>query len=73
MNAARIERSKRLQKFLGVLASGEWLSTMQIIQRGGICAINSCAAECRDQGVQVQCERRGGAWFYRLPCRALVA
>lgn len=69
IKAANIDRSRRLSLFLGALASGEWRSTMDIIREAGICAVNSCAAECRAQGIDVACERRGAAWYYRLPCR----
>ena len=70
MNAAAIENSPRLQRFLGVLADGQWHSTREIIQRGDVCAVSACAAECRANKIEVECEQRGKVWFYRLPCRA---
>lgn len=64
MNAASLS-SARLQRFLACLYDGGWKSTRQIIQETGLCAINSCAAECRENGLDVPCEQRGRVFYYR--------
>lgn len=64
MNAAPLS-SPRLQAFLRVLSDGHWRSTREIIRESGLCAINSCAAECRAGGLNIQCRRDGSAWLYK--------
>lgn len=66
MNAAQLS-SPRLQRTLRVLrAAKRPLSTMQIIAKARVCAVNSIAAELRFHGIPVICQRRGDVWFYRL-------
>lgn len=72
MHAAREDRSARLQRVLAVLSDGKEHSTLEIVQRAGVCAVNSCVAELRHGGRRIAC-RQGcdpatGArrWFYRL-------
>lgn len=65
MNAARVENSARLRAFLDCLRDGSRKSTRQIIRETGLCAINSCAAECRENGLDVQCEQEGRIFYYR--------
>lgn len=69
IRAAKIENSPRLLRFLGCLASGQWRSTMQIIQEAQICAVSACASECRAQGQAIETKCEGKVWFYRLPNR----
>jgi hypothetical protein len=71
MNSARIEKSLRLQTLLQILATGKEYSTAEIEDAARalgrrLCAVHSCAAELRDRGVAVSCQRRGHLWFYRL-------
>lgn len=71
MHAARIERSPRLQRVLELLSDGAWHSTLEIVQAARVCAVNSCIAELRDNGLAIACRqdrRRDGTriWLYRL-------
>lgn len=72
MNHAKIHSSPRLQRALKALraARGE-ISTMELIARANICAVNSVIAELRANGCKITCrvvhmptgERR---FFYKL-------
>ncbi len=66
MNSANLEKSERLQRTLAVLKDGKPHSTMDIIAQAQVCAVNSIAAELRENGYPVLCERRGSAWYYQL-------
>lgn len=63
---ARIENSPRLKLVFDYLTDGEWHTTRDIIEGAQVCAVNSCADEIRANGFQVDCERRGSVWVYRL-------
>ena len=72
LHAARLDRSDRLQRVLAVLEDGREHSTLEIVQRAGVCAVNSIAAELRANGCVIACRqdvdpadgRR--VWLYRL-------
>lgn len=67
MNAAKIENSQRLQRVLGLLVrSKKPLSTLQIIQKAQVCAVNSIISELRCAGYDIRCKRDGDKWFYLL-------
>lgn len=66
MHSANIMNSDRLQRLHKVLRKGKWFSTMEIIKKAGICAVNSAVAELRDNGFDVVCEQEGRVWYYRL-------
>lgn len=67
MRAARIERSARLQRVAELLSDGRWYSTLDIIVGAGVCAVNSCIAELRVNGLAIECRRVGKERFeYRL-------
>lgn len=67
MRAARIERSSRLQRVAELLSDGRWYSTLDIIVGAGVCAVNSCVAELRANGLEIACRRVGKERFeYRL-------
>ena len=66
MNSARIDKSPRLQRVLGLLYGGKWHSTMDIIQSAKVCAVNSIVSELRDNGYKIDCKRNGDKWLYRL-------
>lgn len=66
MHAARIEKSDRLQRVLALLADGRPRTTLEIVAGAGVCAVNSCVAELRANGVPVRCWRAGDLWFYQL-------
>lgn len=71
MHSARLADSPRLQRVLAALrhADGE-LTTRQIVAEADVCAVNSCIAELRDNGIDVRCrqEIREGRrlWLYRV-------
>ncbi|MYD99749.1 MAG: hypothetical protein F4Y03_00510 [Alphaproteobacteria bacterium] len=72
MNSASLETSPRLQRTLAALrAAGGWLTTREIIAEADVCAVNSCIAELRDNGVLIESKQEtwsGGrrVWSYRL-------
>lgn len=66
MKAARLENSARLRRVADLLADGREYSTLDIIIGAGVCAVNSCVAELRDNGLDVRCRREGSIWRYRL-------
>ena len=72
MHAARLDRSDRLRRVYALLADGREHSTLEIVQGAGVCAVNACIAELRDNGAVINCrvavrqmtgER---VWLYRL-------
>jgi hypothetical protein len=69
MNAASIEKSKRLQRVDDLLATGKKYSTLEISQLAKVCAVNSCISELRDNGRNITCERKGDVWYYQMPER----
>lgn len=66
MHAARIGRSPRLQRVLALLSDGQWHSTLDIVTRAMVCAVNSCVAELRANGCVIECRRCGDIWEYRM-------
>lgn len=66
MNYARLDKSERLQRVLSLLKNGGEYSTMDIITKASVCAVNSIIAEIRANGYAVECHRRGYVWYYKL-------
>lgn len=73
MNHASLKRSARLRRALSALiAARGWVSTMTLIRRARICAVNSVIAELRENGCDISCEQRTDPatgkrrWVYRL-------
>lgn len=70
MHAAKLEDSPRLRRVLGVLSDGKEHTTLDIATRARVCAVNSCIAELRENGVKVECRQQYTAgqrlWLYRL-------
>jgi len=66
MNAANFNKSDRLQRVYKLLKKGGEYTTLDIIQRAGVCAVNSIVSELRQAGYQITCQRRADKWFYRL-------
>lgn len=64
MHSASIENSSRLQRVASVLSDRKKHTTRDIIRKASVCAVNSCIAELRDNGMQIECERNGGIWRY---------
>ena len=65
MHNARIERSKRLQRVDNLLADGKEYSTMDIVKKASVCAVNSIVSELRANGRDIVCRRTKDIWFYR--------
>lgn len=66
MHYARLKHSPRQQRVLAVLADGQEHSTMALIERAHVCAVNSIVAELRANGIPVRCRRAKNVWHYRL-------
>ena len=66
MNAASIESSERLNRVLDLLSQGGEFSTLDIIKEANVCAVNSIISELRQNGFEIDCQRRGDKWFYKL-------
>ena len=66
MHHARLKNSPRQQRVLAVLADGQEHSTMDLIRRADVCAVNSIVAELRANGIPVRCRRQKNIWHYRL-------
>lgn len=66
MHSARLHRSARLQRVLALLSDGRPHSTLDIVMAAGVCAVNSCIAELRDNGIGIRCRREGDIWYYQL-------
>lgn len=65
MNAAKLNRSNRLQRVRNVLTDGMKHTTRDLIRKARVCAVNSIVAELRANGMQIDCERIGDRWFYQ--------
>lgn len=65
MHSARIDHSKRLQRVDDLLADGKEYTTMEIVQKANVCAVNSCIAELRANGREIKCRRQNDIWYYR--------
>lgn len=66
MNAASIDKSDRLARVYKLLSQGGEFSTLDIIKQANVCAVNSIVAELRQNGFDIDCQRRSDKWFYRL-------
>ncbi len=65
IHAARLERSARLQRVDALLADGLEHSTLEIIRRAHVCAVNTAVAELRTNGRRIRCRQAGRVWYYR--------
>ena len=67
MNAARIEKSYRLQRVLAELRNHpEGISSMTLIRNAQVVAPGTVVSELRHQGFEISCKREGPLWNYRL-------
>ena len=70
MHYATLKRSPRLQRVHAVLKRGGWWSTRQLLQEANVCAVNSCIAELRANGCDIECQHQyqdgQRLFFYRL-------
>ena len=71
MNAASIESSDRLNRVLDLLSLGCECTTLDIIIKANVCAVNSIISELRQNGFDIACQRRGEKWFYKLGKKVL--
>ena len=65
IHAAKMD-SPRLQRMLALLQQGGRYTTRDIVMQAHVCAVNSIAAELRENGVPVHCKRNGDVWEYWL-------
>lgn len=65
MNSASLETSNRLKRVDAVLADRMPHSTLEIVQKAKVCAVNSIISELRDSGRQIACSRENRVWYYR--------
>ena len=63
MNAAPLT-SNRLQRVLKVLSDRLPHTTRDLIRKANVCAVNSIIGEIRQNGIVVNCERKGNRWYY---------
>ena len=66
MHSAILEKSSRLQRVLKVLNDRKPHTTRDTIRRASVCAVNSIVSELRDNGIKIDCHRRGDKWSYWL-------
>lgn len=66
MNAAKLSRSDRLQRVQTFLSDHQPHSTLEIIRKAHVCAVNSIIAELRENGIPIRCQRRADRWYYEL-------
>lgn len=68
MHAAKLEKSLRLQRVLGVLRGfgGKGVTSWTLMQTAQVVAPATCVSELRKQGHQINCKREGAHWRYTL-------
>lgn len=66
MNAARIERSDRLQRVLQVLTALPRPSSLEIQEIARVTAPGTCVSELRHAGYRVECKKERGIFYYTL-------
>jgi hypothetical protein len=54
---------------LDLLSQGGEFTTLDIIKSANVCAVNSIIAELRQNGFDIDCQRRGDKWFYKLEAK----
>lgn len=65
MNAASLDNSERLQRVAKFLSDGCKHSTWDIVRGSDVCAVNSCIAELRANGMEIHCEKKARVFYYR--------
>lgn len=58
MKFAKLETSARLQRVLALLSDAQPHSTRDIMLNAHVCAVNSCIAELRENGIDISCSQR---------------
>ena len=65
MNFANLEKSDRLKRVVRLMEDGLEHSTMEIIEKARVCAVNSIISELRKNGYRIMAERKKGIWYYQ--------
>ena len=69
MNSASLKRSARLKRVDDLLADGSEYSTLEIVNKAQVCAVNSIISELRANGREINCRREKHVWYYkRINC-----
>lgn len=55
---AKLATSERLQRIANLLGDGDEYSTLEIINKAGVVAVNSAITELRRNGLNIICSRR---------------
>ena len=67
MHFAKLDKSDRLQRVYNLLRQEGSQTTMDIIQKAGVCAVSSIISEMRAQGIIIDCEPiKRGVYKYTL-------
>lgn len=67
MHAAKLDKSKRLQRVYELLKDGRPMTTMQIVREANVCAVNSIISELRRNGKIITCvQLNKGVYRYQL-------
>lgn len=65
MHSASLKRSARLKRVDELLADGKEHTTMEIVTKAQVCAVNSIISELRANGRQITCRSEKHVWYYR--------
>ena len=57
--------SPRLQRTLALLEYGGEYSTLDIVMGANVMAVSAVISELRQNGVEIECNRRGNIWYYK--------
>lgn len=66
MHAAKLSTSERLQRVKTFLSDRKPHSTLEIVRKARVCAVNSIIAELRANGADIHCERKADRWYYTM-------
>lgn len=64
MKAAKMN-SPRLIRTLSLLDRGGEYSTLDIVMGANVMAVSAVISELRQNGVEIECNRRGNIWYYK--------
>lgn len=64
---AKLHNSPRLQRLHALLKGGTAYTTLEIMRKAKICAVNSAVCELRRNGFDIDCKALGiGVYSYRM-------
>lgn len=66
MHSANLSTSDRLKRVAAILADGREHSTLDIIKKADVCAVNSIISELRANGGNISCRCEGRVWYYKM-------